>query len=301
MKTRIEGHGVLLIDKPGGITTFDLIRRMQRRYRFKRLGHTGTLDPLATGLVLLCANEATKLARYLTDGWKTYECELALGERRDTLDADGIVVDQAPVPQLDAAAVRGALEGFLGEISQLPPAYSAVKVDGKALYEYARKGEKATAAPRKATIQSIELQGGEDARWRFRATVSAGTYVRTLVDDLGVALGTFAHVTALRRIVNAGYDVKQAASLEELLELGPELEGRLISPREALRALPQLSPDPDTLHLFRNGGFIPCPTEIEDDEPVAVLEADGRLSGIGRPRITGDDERVLKPERLLLT
>lgn len=313
MKTRIEGHGVLLIDKPGGMTTFDLIRRMQRRYRFKRLGHTGTLDPLATGLVLLCANEATKLARYLTDGWKTYECELALGERRDTLDADGRMVEEAPVPELSASQVSEALAGFVGDISQVPPAYSAVKVAGKALHKYARQGEQATAKARKATISALELLEGEGARWRFRATVSAGTYIRVLVDDIGVALGTFAYVTQLRRVVNAGYGVEEAASLEELLLLGPELESRLIAPGQAVAALPRLSPEPEALQFFRNGGFIPCPPGIGDDQPVAVFEADGRLTGIGRPHFDSsgsssdqDDaqdtpSRVLKPERLLLT
>ena len=309
MKTRVEGHGVLLIDKPGGMTTFDLIRRMQRRYRFKRLGHTGTLDPLATGLVLLCANEATKLARYLTDGWKTYECEFVLGERRDTLDADGRVVEEAPVPALTPSQVSAAIAGFLGEIDQVPPAYSAVKVDGKALHEYARRGEQATAQSRKATVKDAALLDGEGARWRFRTTVSAGTYIRVIVDEIGVALGTFAYVTQLRRVVNAGYSVDEAHSLEDLLELGPDLESRLIPPEQALAALPTLCPEPEALRFFRNGGFIDCPGEIGDDEAVAVLEADGRLTGIGRPHLPASAAdgvqdvpvcRVLKPERLLL-
>jgi tRNA pseudouridine55 synthase len=305
MKTRIEGHGVLLIDKPGGMTTFDLIRRMQRRYRFKRLGHTGTLDPLATGLVLLCANEATKLARYLTDGWKTYDCGFVLGERRDTLDADGQVVEEAPVPELSPEQVSQALAKFRGEISQVPPAYSAVKVDGKSLHKYARKGEQVTVEARQATVDALDLLEGEGANWSFRATVSAGTYIRVLVDEIGRALGTFAYVKTLRRVRNAGYEVAQGASLDELLDLGPGLEERLISPADALSRFPRVQPDPDSLHLFRNGGFIACPEEIPDEAAVAVLEADGRLSGVGRPHVatTGpnaSDERVLKPERLLL-
>jgi len=299
MKEPFAPSGILLADKPAGLTTFDLIRRLEWRFRFHRIGHTGTLDPLATGLVVLCVNEATKLARYLGEGPKVYECGLRLGERRDTLDADGSVTATAPVPALDAACVQAALDRFVGDIAQVPPRYSAVKVDGERLYRAARRGEEVDAPTRTVRIDRLELLSGAGADWHFRATVSRGTYIRTLVDDLGVALGTYAHVTSLRRIENGGFTVARAVNPEALPD-GAALAAALLSPREAMQGFPTLAPDEAALALFRNGGFLPSAPELPDGQPVVVLGPDGEVAGVAVPFQPKEGERVLKPERVLL-
>jgi tRNA pseudouridine55 synthase len=298
-RTPFADSGVLLLDKPSGITTFDLIRALRRRFGFKRIGHTGTLDPLATGVVVLCLNEATKLARYLSDGDKTYECTMSLGERRDTLDGDGEVVDTAPVPALTDEDLRRALGGFEGAIRQIPPRYSAVKVKGQSLHKYTRRGETPEVAERAAWVRSAELLGGEGASWSFRAAVSGGTYIRALVDDLGVALGTFAYVSQLRRTVNSGFDVDRACSVDALLS--PEdVLGALIAPHEALNHLPELRPGPEALAFFRQGGFIECPASLVDcDQPIRVADERAELVGIGRVIETRSGDPCVKPERLL--
>jgi tRNA pseudouridine55 synthase len=281
------------------MTTFDLIRRLEWRFKFHRIGHTGTLDPLATGLVVLCVNEATKLARYLGEGPKVYECGLRLGERRDTLDADGLVTATAPVPALEPDDVRAALARFVGEVSQVPPRYSAVKVDGERLYRHARRGTDVEAPARTVRIDDVLLLGGANADWSFRATVSRGTYIRTLVDDLGVALGTFAHVTRLRRVENGGFHVSQAVDPATLQDAA-SLAAALLPPRQAMQGYPTMSPDEATLALFKNGGFLPCAPELPDGQPVVVLDAAGELVGTAAPFVTSEGERVLKPERVLL-
>jgi len=300
MKVPFEPSGILLADKPAGITTFDLIRRLEWRFKFRRIGHTGTLDPLATGLVVLCVNEATKLARYLGEGPKTYLCGLRLGERRDTLDADGRVVATAPVPELTPAALQAALDRFLGDIVQVPPKFSAVKVDGERLYHAARRGDDVEAKARTVRIDRLELQGGAGADWSFVATVSRGTYIRTLVDDLGVALGTCAYVTSLRRVENGGFHVSQAVDPEKLPD-ARALEAALLPARLAMQGYPTVAPDETALALFRNGGFLPCAPELPDGQPVVVLDAAGELVGTAAPFLTTEGERVLKPERVLLT
>ena len=300
MKEPFAPSGILLADKPAGLTTFDLIRRLEWRFRFHRIGHTGTLDPLATGLVVLCVNEATKLARYLGEGQKVYECGLRLGQRRDTLDADGQVTDTAPVPALTLADVQAALARFVGDVQQVPPRFSAVKVDGERLYRAARRGDEVDAPARTVRIERLEVLSGEGADWRFRASVSRGTYVRTLVDDLGVALGTYAYVTSLRRVENAGFTVDRAVNPEALPD-GAALASALLSPREALRGFPTTAPDEAALALFRNGGFLPCAPEVPDGQPVVVLDAVGEVAGVAAPFVTAEGERVLKPERVLLT
>jgi tRNA pseudouridine55 synthase len=282
------------------MTTFDLIRRLEWRFKFHRIGHTGTLDPLATGLVVLCVNEATKLARYLGEGPKVYECGLRLGERRDTLDADGLVVATAPVPVLGAGEMREALARFVGDVSQVPPMYSAVKVDGERLYRAARRGEEVDAPARTVRIDAIDLIGGAGADWKFRATVSRGTYIRTLVDDLGVALGTFAYVTSLRRVENGGFHVSQAVNTETL-QGAEALAAALLPTRTVMQGYPSASPDEAALALFRNGGFLPCAPELPDGQPVIVLDPAGELVGTAAPFLTSEGERVLKPERVLLS
>jgi len=293
----IERSGVLLLDKPGGMSTYDVLRQLQRSFRFGRVGHTGTLDPLATGLVVACLNEATKLVPYLSEGHKTYLCTMKLGQRTDTLDADGRVVAEAPVPELQPDDIQRVFERFTGAITQVPPDYSAVKHLGKPLYEYARDGEAPRKEPRPAFVHALTLRGGAGDSWQFEAVVSKGTYIRVLVDDLGLAMGTLAHVAALRRTVNGGFSVEQARRVADLVDESA-LVAALIPPDRALQALPTRQLEATEATRFLNGGFCAPPPAAVPGCTLRVLGPDGAFLGIGRVAVL-EGAPKLKPERLL--
>src|SRR5471032_2970792 len=191
--------GVLLLDKPLGLSSNDALIRAKGMYRVKKAGHTGTLDPLATGLLPLCFGEATKFSQDLLEADKTYEATMRLGIRTTTGDAEGEAIDTREVT-CDEAAVRAALPKFLGEITQVPPMYSALKRDGKPLYEYARAGQTVEREGRNVTIHALDLIACALPDVTFRVTCSKGTYVRTLAEDIGETLGCGAHLVALRQI-----------------------------------------------------------------------------------------------------
>jgi tRNA pseudouridine55 synthase len=204
-------EGLLLVDKPAGITSHDAIDRVRRRLGIRKVGHAGTLDPMATGLLLVGVGRATRLLRFLGDLPKTYEGTFRLGEETDTLDADGTVVRTSDV---DAAErdVRAAMDALVGELLQRPPAYSAVKVGGRKLYEAARAGDSVEAAPRPVTVASFDLLGFDGRDAEFRVVCSGGTYVRVLAADVGAALGCGAHLTRLRRTAIGPFSVDAAAA-----------------------------------------------------------------------------------------
>jgi tRNA pseudouridine55 synthase len=212
--------GILLLDKPEGLSSNAALQRVRRLYRARKGGHTGSLDPLASGVLPLCFGEATKVAGLLLEADKTYEATLALGARTATGDREGEVVERAAVPPLTAAAVEAALAGFRGESHQVPPMYSALKRDGEALYALARRGEVVERAPRPVRIASLVLLALEADALRFEVTCSKGTYVRTLGEDLARALGTVGHLSALRRTAIggafAGREAHPLAALEAL-------------------------------------------------------------------------------------
>ncbi len=211
-------HGILLLDKPLGWSSNDALQKAKWLLRAEKAGHTGTLDPLATGVLPLCFGAATKFSQLQLDADKTYEAIAVLGVTTDTGDAEGEVVQQRPVrvTQADVDRVRG---GFLGPILQMPPMYSALKKDGKPLYEYARAGIEVERQKREVTIRALTLTlKADDAEPAIRilVTCSKGTYIRTLAQDIGEALGCGAHVTYLRRIATGGFDVAQCVRLEQL-------------------------------------------------------------------------------------
>jgi len=204
--------GVLVVDKPSGPTSFDVVRRIKRAAHVKRVGHGGTLDPLASGVLPICVGEGTKLAAFLLDADKEYDFTLRLGVETDTYDAQGAVTARRDPSAVEEAHVRGALAVFTGRIEQTPPIYSALKRDGRPLYAYARAGETVEIAPRAVTVHELTLTSfrGPDAVG-LRVRCSKGTYVRSLAFDLGRRLGVGAHVTALRRTRSGPFDA--AASL----------------------------------------------------------------------------------------
>lgn len=304
-------HGLLLVDKPSGLTSHDVVARARQILGVKKIGHAGTLDPLATGLLCLLVGEATKLAAYTSDDDKAYETTALLGVRTDTLDADGQVTDTAHVPVgLTAADLEPLLARLRGTQSQRVPAYSAVQVDGRRLYERARAGEVLDDVPtREITVLDLELLAFEPPRVTLRVACSKGTYIRQLVSDLGDALGCGAHVAALRRTRVGAFDVSEATPLDDLEADTPDAAAaRLIAlPVWVARAFPCVPVDADVAARTRQGqrlswsrlvGAPPLPpgarfAMLLDGEVVALAEVtpsrgpDGRPTGYRLLRVFG--------------
>ncbi len=239
-RTRVQRrpvHGVLLLDKPLGLSSNDALQKAKWLLRAEKAGHTGTLDPLATGVLPLCFGAATKFSQLHLDADKTYETTVRLGVMTTTADAEGEVVRERPVA-CSAGQVVEVLDRFMGPIAQVPPMYSALKKDGKALYEYARQGQTVERPPRHIIIHDLDLLDmqlqGEAPFLRLRVRCSKGTYIRTLGEDIAEALGCGGHLTALRRVATGPFDVAQCVTLEAL-EAMPEAERQtLLLPTEAL-------------------------------------------------------------------
>jgi tRNA pseudouridine55 synthase len=235
--------GVLVIDKPSGPTSFDVVRQVRFRLGVKKAGHTGTLDPMATGVLPICLGEATKVAGFITEGDKAYEALIKLGQETDTLDAEGKVTAEAPVPALTAALLEATLARFRGPQLQTPPMYSAIKIDGKRLYELARAGEVVEREARPVTVHELQLRDWSETEFRVSVACSKGFFVRVLAQELGRALGCGAHLKGLRRTRSGPFSLQQALSLDALMAPSFDLaavSGRLVSMSEALVELPAL-------------------------------------------------------------
>ena len=239
-------HGIILIDKPAGITSSEVVRRIKAIVKPARVGHLGTLDPFATGLLPIMIGEGTRLAPFLEGGAKQYQGVIRLGAETDTLDRDGAVVRTAAIPALDRARLDGLAARFTGAIEQVPPIFSALKRDGVRLYDLARRGgEVAPPPPRRVEIRGLTLEADGTAALRFAVECSTGTYVRALARDIGIALGSAAHLAELRRIRNGRFRIEDAHSLEQALAAlaGGGGDVGLIGMREALADLPEVEVD----------------------------------------------------------
>ena len=302
MNTSAQGlpqSGILLLDKPRGITSNAALGRAKRVLGIKKAGHTGTLDPMASGLLALCFGEATKVSAFLLDGDKAYLAEVTLGVTTDSEDAEGQVLEEQPVPVLDEAAIETVLDGFRGPIEQVPPMFSALKHQGKRLYELARKGEQVERPPRAVTIHDLELLGFDGQRLRLAVSCSKGTYIRSLARDIGQALGCGAHLSALRRTGSAPFSIEQAVDLEVLNELDREQARALLRPADI--ALPNLPPVPlndaqaaDLRHGRPLSGLEPAPTVglvrvYAAGKFLAIAESDGR-GGLKSRRLFHPDQ-----------
>jgi tRNA pseudouridine55 synthase len=224
-----ELEGVLLVDKPGDHTSHDVVARLRGALHMRRIGHAGTLDPMATGLLVILVGKATRLSQYLTSLDKEYEGTVELGAVTDSQDADGRVMETRPVPPLTEPELRAALQGFLGDQYQTPPMYSAIKIGGVPLYRKARRGEEVEREPRFIRVMSWDLLGLALPRFDFRLRCTKGTYVRTLAHDLGQRLGCGAHLAALRRTATGPFRIADALTIEAIEVLSrTELEQRLI-------------------------------------------------------------------------
>lgn len=229
-------HGVLLLDKPLGLSSNQALQKAKWLLRAEKAGHTGTLDPLATGVLPLCFGAATKFGQLQLDADKTYEATLRLGVKTSTGDAEGEIVQTRAVPGIDAALLAEVARSFTGPIRQVPPMHSALKKDGKALYEYARAGQEIEREPRDVVIRSLSIEPLDANTLKLVATVSKGTYIRTLGEDIGDALGCGAHLTALRRTASGGITVDRCITLNALEAMSEDERLARLHPAESLVA-----------------------------------------------------------------
>lgn len=220
-------EGVIVIDKPQDMTSFDVVAIMRRTLKIKKIGHTGTLDPMATGVLPICVGNATKIVDFIMDKRKTYDCTMRLGSSTDTGDQWGTTTDTMPVPEMTMDKIKNILLSFVGDIQQVPPMYSALKINGQKLVDLARKGIEVERRPRSITIYKIEILSIDGNDIRFIAQCSKGTYIRTLCEDMGKALGTLAHMTALRRTASEPFTLEHAVSIEGI---SPEIVSEHLVP-----------------------------------------------------------------------
>jgi len=245
--------GAVLVDKPVGLSSNRVLQEVKKLFGARKAGHAGTLDPLASGLLVVLFGEATKLSSVLLDADKEYVASVKLGEATSTGDAEGEVVERSDVA-VGSGEIEAALERFRGDIEQVPPMYSALKRDGVPLYKLARRGETVDRPARRVRIEELELRQFQPPLVELRIRCSKGTYVRTLAEDLGRALGTCAHLAALRRTASGGLRVHDAAGLEALEALPQaDRESRIVPLERLLGAFPRVELDPGAEARFRNG------------------------------------------------
>jgi tRNA pseudouridine55 synthase len=277
-------NGIVVVDKPRGWTSHDVVNKARRLLQERRIGHTGTLDPLATGVLVLCIGKATRIARYLESADKEYRAACRLGVTTDTQDADGRVLETRATAALSRSAVEQALAAFRGTALQQPPRYSAVKVGGVPSYRLAREGVAQELPARPITVHAIALEAFSDPDVRFRVSCSKGTYVRTLCSDLGARLGCGAHLTGLVRTQAGRFTLAQAITLEQLAELAAagRADEALVSMNDALDDRPGMAVSSRDAWKIAHGnpvsGYPACP---EPGDRVRILDPDGALIAVG--------------------
>ncbi len=276
-----DAGGLLVCLKPEGPSSHRAVERVKRALGARRAGHAGTLDPAASGVLLVGLNRATRLLEYLAGHDKTYRAVLRLGEVRDTLDRTGVVVERRAVPELDAPRVRSVLDRFRGRIRQIPPAYSAIKVDGERLYRRARRGERVAPPARWITIHALELLRLDPPELEIRVVCSAGTYVRALARDVGEALGCGAVLWRLERIGSGPFGLAHAVPLETVEAEGSDAWNRVLPPEHMLQGMPRARVDAPTAAHLAHGRPVPWDREPVAG-PVAVCGPGGELVAVGR-------------------
>jgi tRNA pseudouridine55 synthase len=293
--------GILLLDKPEGITSNAALQRVKRIYSAKKAGHTGSLDPLASGMLPICLGEATKFSQFLLDADKVYQVTIKLGISTTTGDAEGDVVKERAVPKLSVADVNKVLEGFIGDVVQVPSMYSAIKHNGQPLYKLARQGIEVERAPRTIKIFSIELLDFKENLLMLKIHCSKGTYVRTLAEDVGEKLNCGGHVAVLRRLQVDQYFAEQMvplAKLESLIENRDFLElDQLLLPIESMVThWPKVKISEAALYYLNHGQSVIIP-HAPTHGRVCLVRNDGKFIGIGEIM---DDGKVA-PKRLMQT
>ncbi len=291
-------QGVLLLDKPIGMTSNAALQAVKRLYRASKAGHTGSLDPLASGLLPICLGEATKISGYLLDADKRYWVRARLGVTTTTGDAEGEIVEQRAVENVEPSQVEAVLRQFRGEIQQIPPMYSALKHQGHRLYDLARQGIEVERAPRTVLIHRLVLLGYEGDEIEFDVHCSKGTYIRTLAEDIGKHIGCGAHVTGLRRTGVGPYRAEDMVTLEELESLATEgmeaLDARLLPTESALSAWPEVRLAEDAAYYLKMGQPVLVP-KAPTEGWVRLYSRESRFLGVGQIQ---DDGKVA-PRRLI--
>ena len=312
-RTRVQRrpvHGVLLLDKPLGLSSNQALQKAKWLLRAEKAGHTGTLDPLATGVLPLCFGAATKFSQVQLEANKTYEATLVLGLKTSTADAEGDVIETRPVPAITPELLAQLTAQFTGPLAQIPPMYSALKKDGKALYEYARKGQDVVREARHITIFKLEMAIVQthlaDVAIKIIVSCSKGTYIRTLGEDIGEAIGCGAHLGSLRRIETGGFTASQCvtlAALEAMTEA--EREALLLAPQSLVAAYPAVTLDADNSARFLSGlrrrgspgQWGPDAPMVQVFGPLPALEPLNQAKVfLGSAHVTADE---LIPQRLL--
>ena len=298
-------HGIILLDKPGGITSNDALQQVKRIYNAAKAGHTGALDPLATGMLPICFGEATKFSQFLLDADKRYQVTARLGVRTDTSDSEGSVVSVRPV-DVNEDQLAQALDKFRGDILQVPSMFSALKHQGRPLYEYAREGIEIEREARPISIYSLELLEFTDDAVSLEVHCSKGTYIRSLVDDLGELLGCGAHVIQLRRTQVAKYPNDKMLSLEKLNEILDECREQGIPPREklddyllpmdsAVSNLPEVNMSAVLAAYVTQGQAVMVPHAITEGFVRMTVGPDAEFIGVGEI----DEDGKVAPRRLV--
>jgi tRNA pseudouridine55 synthase len=289
-------HGLVVVDKPAGWTSHDVVAKLRKIYRQRRVGHAGTLDPDATGVLLVGLGRSTRLLRFLQDTGKAYRATIAFGVSTTTLDASGEVVDRRPMP-IDRAEVEDAAKSFVGEIEQLPPMVSAVKIEGRRLHELARRGEEVERAPRRVRIDRLDVEAFEPGPYPAATVLvecGSGTYVRSLAADLGIRLGGVAHLAELRRLRVGSFTLDEAHTLGEI---EADTDAVVLPPVAAVRDLERIDVDPEQARAIAHGVTFPATVLAGVDAgpgPFAVIGRDDELLAVYERR-----RAALKPAVVL--
>ncbi len=278
--------GVLLLDKPYGFSSNQALQKVKWLYQAQKAGHTGTLDPLATGVLPICLGEATKFAQHLTDENKTYVATVRFGVTTTTGDKEGDVVSEV-VCQVSRAEIERVLPQFMGSITQVPPMYSALKVNGKPLYEYARNGVELERAPRQVSIHALRVLACAENSAEIEVCCSKGTYIRTLGEDIGKALNVGAHLTALRRTATATYQIAETVTIEALEQMSIEQRDALLLPVDsAIQILPKVELHEDAAYYFKQGNPVWLAGVIPAGD-LRIYSASGLFLGVGQQQRDG--------------
>lgn len=300
-------NGILVIDKPIGVTSNGILQKIKQLYGAAKAGHTGALDPLATGVLPICFGEATKFSQMMLDSDKAYVTTAKLGVRTETGDSEGAEVERRPVPEgLTAADLEPILEQFRGDIQQVPSMYSALKHQGKPLYEYARQGIEIDRPARPVTIYELTLLAIRPDELDFAVKCTKGTYIRSLMEDIGEVIGCGAHVSALRRTLASGFtldDARNVEMLEQMRETGESLDGLLVKPDAALTMFPELALDGQNLQSILNGQPVRISgqslTGPQSLTGLLRLYGENRFVGLGEGQPEADGMVSIIPRRLV--
>ncbi len=299
LKKGRDVSGILLLDKPAGMTSNAVLQRVKRLFFARKAGHTGSLDPIATGLLPICLGEATKVSAYQLNADKGYQVTIKLGQTTTTGDIEGDVVQRRQVPELTSTQLEPVFARFIGEISQIPPMYSALKKDGQPLYKLARQGIEVERKPRLITVFSIKELALRDDEIDLEVICSKGTYIRTLAEDIGEVLGCGGHVKVLRRILSGMFDINAAVSVERLEKIrnqaSAEALDELLLPMDtAVQDFPVVSLNTDMAFYVRQGQAVRVP-QAPTDGRVRLYTGENEFLGIGHIL---EDGRVA-PKRLI--